>query len=319
MLKLLIGKTGGLIAAASKKVSQPTLRLGGITVVRRIVFTFQQMGLFPIVVVTGVEADEVKYQLAGRGVVFLHNEEFEDPELFDSVKIGLAFLRGKCERIVFSPVNVPLFLPATLRALLAAEGEIITLSHKGKGGHPVLLSDAVIPDIMAWSGENGLRGAIGALSHLRSVVEVTDEGILLSIHQQSRLQQYYEENKAAFLHPRLRLNLEREEELFNARTKLLLLLIGEKSSVRAAGGMMALSPSKAWDMLNKLELALGYRLITRSRGGARGSRSELTAKGLVFLQAWQRYEEKVIASANLAFELLRDTVEEPLKPGVYGL
>ncbi len=296
-----ISKTGGLIAAASKKASRPTLQLGGITVVERIVLTFQQAGVFPIVVVTGVEADEVKYRLAGRGVVFLHNEEFEDPELIDSVKMGLSFLHGKCERVVFSPVNTPMFLPSTLHTMLAWDSDVVTPSYQGRGGHPILFSDTVIPNLLDWQGATGLRGGLASMTHLRTPVEVNDEGILLTIHQQNRLQAYYEENKAAFMHPRLRLSLEREEELFNARAKLLLLLIGETHSVRTASAMMALSASKAWDLLNTLEAALGYGLITRRKGGTLGSRSDLTPEGLAFLKAWQQYEEKSIAYINLEF------------------
>lgn len=277
------------------------LELGGITVVKRIVLTFQQEGLFPIVVVTGVEADEVKYELAGRGVVFLHNEEFEDPELFESVKMGLSFLQGKCERVAFAPVNVPLFLPSTLRALLNVGDDIAAPAYDGVVGHPVLLSDSVIPDILAWTGDEGLRGAIGSLPSACATVAVDDEGVLHSIHQQDRLREHYEANRAAFLHPRLRLSLEREDDLFDARAKLLLLLIGETHSTRTAASMMALSPSKAWDMLNRLESALGYALITRHKGGVRGSSSELTPEGLGFLKAWQRYEEQVLASANQSF------------------
>lgn len=309
---LTINRVGGLIAAASKKASRPTLQLGGISVVERIVLTFQQAGIFPIVVVTGVEADEVKYRLAGRGVVFLHNEEFEDPELIDSVKMGLSFLRGKCERIVFSPVNTPMFLPATLHTLLGTEGEIVTPSYQGRGGHPILFSGTVIPHLLTWQGEAGLRGSLSSMSRVRMPVEVDDEGILLTIHQQNRLQTYYEENKAAFLHPRLRLSLEREEELFNARAKLLLLLVGETHSVRTASTMMALSQSKAWDMLNKLEAALGYDLITRRKGGTQGSRSDLTLQGISFLKAWQGYEEKVIDCTNQGFyQMLRNIAHPP--------
>lgn len=304
---LTISSCGGLIAAASKKASQPTLCLGDITVVKRIVLTFQQMGVFPIVVVTGVEAEEVKYQLAGRGVVFLHNKNFEDPELSTSVKMGLSFLQGKCRRVVFTPVNIPLFFPTTLRALLKTEGEIVTPVYKGRGGHPILLSDAVIPAILSWDGKEGLRGAIRSMENLRKLLPINDKGISLSIHQQQQLSAYYERNKAEFLHPRLRLSLEREDELFNARAKLLLLLIGTVSSVRTASRMMALSPSKAWNMLNKLEAELGYAAITRHKGGAQGSRSELTRAGLDLLKAWQKYEEEMLEYANYAFEQLRTT------------
>lgn len=299
-----ISQTGGLIAAASKKASRPTLQLGGITAVKRIVFTFQQVGLFPIVVVTGVEADEVKYQLADRGVIFLHNEAFEDPELLDSVKMGLSFLHGKCKRVVFSPVNTPLFSPATLRALMDSDAEIATPVYQNRGGHPVMLSNNVIPDILDWQQGSGLRGALAALRHKRQQVPVDDEGILLTIHQKAELLAYYKQHKAAFLRPVLNLNLEQEEALWGARAKLLLLLIDETHSVRTASSMMALSISKAWDILNRLEAALGYALITRRKGGAHGSGSDLTPEGLAFLAAWQRYEESLTAQANSQFDLL---------------
>lgn len=299
---MFISKVGGLIAAASQKATKPTLRLGSITVVKRIVLTMQQAGIFPIVVVTGVEADEVKYQLAGRGMVFLYNEEYEDPELLDSVRIGLKFLQDRCERVVFTPVNVPLFSQATIRALLASEGDIVTPSFRRQGGHPIVLSGAVIPFILSYAEGGGLRGAIAAMEERRRWVEVEDEGILLTIHQEAELKEYLARHVNDFLHLYLRASLEGEEELFSARAKLLLLLIGATHSVRTASDMMALSPSKAWNTINKLEAALGYPVIDRRQGGQQGGGSDLTPRGLAFLTAFQRYEERVLSYSNEQFE-----------------
>jgi len=311
---MFISKVGGLIAAASQKATRPTLQLGGISVVKRIVLTMQQAGIFPIVVVTGVEADEVKYQLAGRGMVFLFNEDFGEPELFDSVQMGLSFLKDWCERIVFTPVNVPLFSQTTLQALLATEGDIVTPSFMHRGGHPIVLGNGVIPEILAYRGAQGLRGAIAGMEHKRRWVEVQDEGTVLTIHQEEALNAHLQSHESGFLHPYLRLSLEGEEELFNARAKLLLLLIGETHSVRAASEMMALSPSKAWDMLNKLEAALGYPIITRRQGGQQGSGSDLTSEGLAFLVAFQRYEEQILAYSNARFVGMQNTGELVFQP-----
>ena len=297
-----ISKTGGLIAAASQKATRPTLKLGSITIVQQIVLTLQQAGVFPIAVVTGVEADEVKYSLAGRGVVFLYNKEYLDPELFASVRIGLEFLKNTSGRIVFAPANVPLFSPATLRSLLGTPGDIVTPSFRQKGGHPVIISNDAIPGILAYRGEDGLRGALAEMEDRRRRVEVMDEGILLNIHRQDELKAHLKKHKSEFIHPYLRLSMEGEEELFSARAKLLLLLIGKTHSVRTAGEMMALSVSKAWNILNKLENALGFALITRRRGGNRGSGSDLTPEGLDFLRAFQRYEEDVRAFSGDRFE-----------------
>lgn len=297
-----ISKIGGLIAAASKRAARPTLKLGSINVVQRIVFTFQQAGVFPIAVVTGVEADEVKYSLAGRGVVFLYNEEFQDPELFDSVRIGLDFLKDKCRRIVFAPANVPLFSPATLRTLLAAEGDIVTPSYHSTGGHPIVFANSMVSDILSYEGSDGLKGALTGTKRQRQRIEVADEGILLTVHQPDALRTHLEKNRSEYIHPYLRLSLEEDRELFSARAKLLLLLIGETHSVRTAGDMMALSVSKAWNILNKLEGALGYALITRRQGGRMGSGSDLTPEGFAFLKAFQQYEEEVRAFGNDRFD-----------------
>ena len=301
---MFISRVGGVIAAASQKASKPNLQLGSITVVKRIVLTMQQAGVFPIVVITGVEADAVKYQLAGRGIVFLHNEAFQEPELMDSVLIGLAFLQDRCKRVVFTPVNVPLFSPATLQRLLATPGEIVTPSYQHRGGHPVVLSQEVLPAILGYRGNDGLRGAIASLAAQRTWLDVADEGVTLTIHREPELKAYLESHRNAFLHPHVQLRLEGEEELLGTRARLLLVLIGITHSVRAASEMMALSGSKAWNILNKLEAALGYPLITRRQGGQQGSRSDLTEKGLAFLAAFQQYEDQVIAYSNDQFDVL---------------
>ena len=104
-----ISKFGGLIAAASKKAALPMLQIGTIPIIKRIVISFQQAGIFPIVIITGVDEDEVKYQLSNYGVIFIPNQQPDHPQLLDSVKIGLQYLQGKCDRVAFTPVNVPMW------------------------------------------------------------------------------------------------------------------------------------------------------------------------------------------------------------------
>ena len=60
--------TGAVIAAASRRVARPIIRLGGISLVQRLVLTFRKAGVSDIVVVTGFEDPEIKAQLTGEGV-----------------------------------------------------------------------------------------------------------------------------------------------------------------------------------------------------------------------------------------------------------
>jgi len=302
--RMRISKVGGLIAAASKAAAAPLLRVGTIPVVRRIVLTYQQAGVFPIVVITGAQADEVKYELSGSGVVFLHNEAFEAPELFDSVRMGLSFLRGKCDRVLFTPVNVPMFTSETLRRLMEVRGRIVTPSYRGKGGHPVLLSDDILPDILRYRGPEGLRGVIHALSGERRRVEVDDAGILHTVRDAQQLQKHLSEHNRALLRPYVRLSIEKEALLFDSRMKLLLFLIADAGSVKSACAQMALSDSKAWNLLNALEKELGYPVVTRRQGGHGGGRTDLTERGRALLHAYQRFEETVLAFSRQAFDRL---------------
>ena len=175
-----ISRVGGIIATVNKKDTLPMLQVGSISIIKRIVISFQQAGIFPIVVVIGAGDEEIKYQLSGHNVIFICNEQPEQLELIDAAKIGLRYLQGKCDRIIFAPVNTPMFTPDTLLRLINASGEIVTPSIRKHGGHPVLLSAAVIPQILSYEGRNGLRGALQELSERRVWVTVEDQGVLTS-------------------------------------------------------------------------------------------------------------------------------------------
>lgn len=297
-----ISNVGGIIAAASSKLARPMLQVGSIPIIKRIVISFRQAGIFPIVIVTGHQEQEIKYELSSYGAIFIHNESYESPPLFDSVKIGLSYLKDKCDKVIFAPVNVPMFSPETIRTMLKAEGDIVTPSYKGKGGHPILLCSEVYPKILEYSGDNGLRGAVSSIRERRTWADVDDPGILYSIHNYQELKEHLEEHNKAIVHPFLNITLEKESLFFNGRVKLLLFLIHDTKHVRKACDQMALSYSKAWDMLNKLERELGYFVVERRHGGKSGGSTDLTEEGQRLLRAYQQFENNIFSYAHREFE-----------------
>lgn len=298
---MVISRTGGVIAAASKKVAHPLLHVGSIPIIKRLVLSYQQAGIFPIVIVTGTEEHEVKSQLVGCDVIFLHNDDFEAPQLFDSVKIGFQYLKDKCERIVFSPVNVPMFSPETLELLMEREEEIVTPMFGETGGHPVVVASSIIPELLQYTGEDGLRGAIASMENRRAWVHVNDEGILQSIHNAEQLNSRLEEHNHALLQSLINISLVKEAAFFNPRVKLLLFLIMDTNSVNRACEHMALSLGNAWDMINKLEKELGYPIVERRHGGSHGGRTMLTERGVQFLKAYQQFENNIFQYAHNEF------------------
>ena len=299
-----ISSASGLIAAGSVKEAHPLLQVGSIPVIKRLVLSFQQAGLFPIVVITGAESLEVRYQLAEYGVVFIPNERPETTELFESVKIGLRYLQGKSNRVFFSPVNVPMVSPETLAALDAADGDVITPSYHGHGGHPVAIADRVIPEILSYDGNEGLRGAVRTFGDRRVWVPVKDEGVLMSIHDKTLLQEHLPEHHRQLLHPHVEVSIGREHPFFNARLKLLLFLLSDTGNMRKACQSMALSVGKGWSMINDLECETGYPVVERRQGGRSGGTTRLTEQGRIFLLASQRYEEEVLCFARGRFRNL---------------
>lgn len=173
---------GAVITAAgmSSRMGEfkPLLKIGSMSMAGRIAATFRQAGAETVVMVTGYRADELESHLSGSGIVFLRNPDYERTHMFDSAKIGLAYLSDKCDVILFTPVDIPLFTDATVRTLLESGEKLACPVFGGQTGHPLLMSADVAKRILSDSGEDGLRGAITRCGVDMVEIAVNDEGIL---------------------------------------------------------------------------------------------------------------------------------------------
>lgn len=302
--------TAALIVAAgmSTRMGQfkPMLSIGSISVAQRVVASLHQAGISKIVMVTGCNAIALERHLAGNGIIFLRNDRYETTQMFDSVKIGLEYLQDKCDRIVFTPVDVPLFTAATVRALLASGEALACPVYDGRQGHPILLSAGLIPQILADSGEGGLRGALDRCSAAMAPIPVNDPGTLQDADTPEDFSALLDYHNSQLLRPVIHVSLCRERLFFDNKIAMLLMLVDETKSVRAAGQRMQLSYSSCWNMIHTLESQLNYTLIARSQGGAGGSTSVLTPQGRQLLERFARYEQR-----------LRELAEE-LYPAYFG-
>ena len=52
-------------------------------------------------------------------LIFLRNEDYETTHMFDSVRIGLEYLKDKVDTVLFTPVDVPLFTAHTVTQMLS--------------------------------------------------------------------------------------------------------------------------------------------------------------------------------------------------------
>ena len=293
---------GALIVAAgmSRRMGEfkPMLSIGSISVAQRVVATLSQAGVCKIVMVTGYNATVLERHLSGNGIIFLRNEAYETTQMFDSVKIGLSYLRDKCDKVLFTPVDVPLFTAKTVKTILDSGAALAAPMCEGKQGHPILIANELIPEILNDCGEMGLKGAMDRCSVPLQRIDVEDFGTIHDADTPEDFSQLVDYHNSQLVRPVVHVTLNREKPFFDSKIAMLLMLIDETRSVRAAGQRMQLSYSSCWNIIRTLESQMNDSLIERSQGGAGGSTSILTARGRELLERYNSYEKQLRQYAN---------------------
>lgn len=174
-------RPAALIVAAGRSSRmgclKPLLQLNGQTLIRRIIDTFQAASIQPIVVVTGNQAEQIERHIVPSGVICVRNYQFEDSQMFDSIKIGLPLLRGQCNRFFFTPADIPLFRVSTVKHLMNVGMTVSIPSYNKRNGHPILISAQMIDQILHYDGTDGLRGFLRSVPD-KEYISVDDPGIL---------------------------------------------------------------------------------------------------------------------------------------------
>lgn len=281
---------------------KPMLNIGSISIAQRIVATFHQAGVTKIAVVTGYNAPLLERHLANSGLVFLRNEDYASTQMFDSAKIGLTYLRDKCERILFTPVDIPLFTAMTVTELIESGAELCCPVCEGRTGHPLLIASSLVDAILADSGEGGLQGAIARCGAEMLQIPVEDPGVLHDADTPADYKALLQFHNEQLIRPELSVSLSREKPFFDEKTAMLLALVDETRSVRSACQRMQISYSTGWNIIRALESQLHFPLLERSQGGASGGESRLTEKGKRLLGCYERFSEELRQQASALFE-----------------
>ena len=287
---------GALIVAAgmSSRMGdfKPMMTIGSISVSQRVVATFKQAGIDNIVMVTGYNADALEHHLAKNGIIFLRNENYETTSMFDSVCIGLEYMKNKVDRVLFTPVDIPLFTVDTVKKLMESDGEIVRPKCGKKYGHPIAMSAKVLNRITSYTGENGLKGAIDRFENIVDI-KIKDEGTIHDADTKEDFSKLLEYHNNQLVHPIVDICFAKEKVFFNSDIYLLLSLVDETGSVLEACEKMHISYSSGWNIINKLESQLSTPIILRKQGGCKNMRSCLTEYGKEFLANYSSLQAEV--------------------------
>ena len=298
-------QTAALIVAAgmSSRMGdfKPMLSIGSITIAQRVVATFHQAGIRKIVMVTGFNAVTLERHLSGSGVIFLRNENYETTQMFDSVKIGLEYLRGKCDRVLFTPVDIPLFTAGTVHALLDSDAPLACPTCQSQTGHPIAISASLFDRILADGGEQGLNGAVERCGAAMREIPVDDPGTLHDADTPADFSALVDYHNSQLVRPVVSVSLNKEKPFLDSNIAMLLTLVDETKSVRTAGQRMQLSYSTCWNMIRTLESQLNCTLVERTQGGAGGSQSHLTQRAHTLLERFAAYERRIREDADALY------------------
>ena len=272
---------------------------------RRMIYTFRRAGVEDVAVVTGYRAKETEKSLAKLGAVFLRCGDYENVQMLDLAVKGFRYLKN-CERIFFCPADVPLFMENTLAMMLAQDAPVVLPVCGGRKGHPVLIDAGLTENIAEYKGERGLKGALDASGAEIFLLPVEDDGVILRARSEDHFEELAATELQADIHPKVKLQLMRNEPFFGPGMMVLLKQIDVLGNVRDACEKAGMSYSKGWSLIRTAEKELGCPVVERSPGGKSGGMARVSSAGHRLMERYERLEREITEFAEKKYREIFD-------------
>ena len=143
-----------LAAGESKRMEgafKPLLKWGTRTVIGECVHQLHDSKLDEIFVVLGHRELDIRQRMAGAGVQYAINPDFQKGML-SSIKVGWAQIAPATDAVMIALVDQPMVTSAIIDQLIdayrAGKKRIAVPTHNGKRGHPIILSTEFEEELM---------------------------------------------------------------------------------------------------------------------------------------------------------------------------
>jgi len=196
-------KAAGLITVAGQSLRmhafKPLLPIDGTPMIALTADVFSKAGITDLFVVVGKRGEEIISALDGYNAHFLWNNAFEETEMFATFTIGLNAIRrmGSFDACFLLPGDMPAVEPDVLKSLMremeTGGWDVVFPSTGAKRLHPPLIHARLFDALIAYPGEDGLRGAFRALNATIGYVVTKNAGCRLDVdtpEDYERVQQY---------------------------------------------------------------------------------------------------------------------------------
>lgn len=318
-------KIGAVVAAAGMssrmKSFKPMLELSGSTVIKTAISTLKSAGVSKIVVVTGNNSEQLTKHLSSLDVDCIFNEDYQKTDMFYSACMGMRYIKDKTDIIFFLPADVPLFSLQSLFTMIGfmncSECSILTPTHNGKLGHPLLIKNDAIDELISYAGNEGLKGAVDSFTGKKSMIELPDIGMTIDADKPDDYELLQQYAKSIVLSQPItctvQVSLNRKDKFFDDSAAELLYQISQTSSLSEACSKLGMSYSNGWKVIKIAECQLGFSLLDTHTGGAYGGGSCLTEEGIELLETYRNFKQELDQFSELKFHKYFSRYQKPVK------
>jgi CTP:molybdopterin cytidylyltransferase MocA len=166
---------------------KPLLPLRGKTVIENTVDSMLAGGTKTVVVVVGYRGQELERLLCeryGSQVIVAWNRDYAQTDMLRSIQIGCGMLPA-CDGFFLLPGDMPLVRQSTFQKVLetweTGQFDMVFPTLEGRRKHPPLISAKMIPEILSFSGDGGLRQLWTRFEDRIGYVPVDDQGVEIDL------------------------------------------------------------------------------------------------------------------------------------------
>ncbi|MGA2737352.1 MAG: nucleotidyltransferase family protein [Bryobacteraceae bacterium] len=178
--------TCGLILAAGESrrmgSAKALLEFQGETFLDRLIGLFARR-CSPVIAVLGANREIVHagVRRAGEAILML-NPDYRLGQ-FTSMQCGLRAVPGDAEGVLFTLVDHPAVMPATISGLLdsGVPARLRIPRFNGRRGHPIWFSTALIPEFLALPTSSSAKEVVTRHARDIAYIDVDDPGILADV------------------------------------------------------------------------------------------------------------------------------------------
>jgi molybdenum cofactor cytidylyltransferase len=176
-----------LSAGESKRMGFPKalLQRKGVTLLEDQICRFKEAGCYPVAPVLGANAKMILNQVSGIRKNCIINRKWKIGQ-FSSIKSGLKSLKDISFGCLIIPVDTA-FVPVSvirkiIKKAIEKRYQAIIPSYKGKRGHPVWISSALIKKVISENARKGRLDKITRRQHAKLIIKTNAAAILNNIN-----------------------------------------------------------------------------------------------------------------------------------------